>query len=277
MAPSANAIDLSRLESTPLSPGRMRRLRSVVVGVGALGNAVVQYLCLAGAAEIRVFDPDTIEPSNLTRSVFFQGSANLGRNKAEAIAHVAGAMFPATQIVPYPIEVAAANLEDLQQAAVWFSCVHSVAARVQIARLSQRLHRPVVDGGLDSDNSGHGRVSWFPPNAACFSCLLSRSRRAAALSNWDSRAGSCSAVIDGTPAPGTPSMAAVVAGLQVELGLRSFFESQTESVSWKIWTDRGLRVETLSHRIAELCPFHWPETQSSACGRDGVIDGAARS
>lgn len=248
--------DYSRLEDTDFPPRLTRRLRVAVIGVGALGNAVVQILCLNRVQEVVVVDPDTVEPSDLSRSLFFRHPGSIGRNKAEALAAAAASLFPETAVVPFAAEVADMDERVLSTASLWFSCVDSLLARLEIAYLSTSLRKPVADGALGSDAT-QGRVSWFPPDAACFSCLLPRGVRARLLSNWQPNASPCGVTNEREAFPSTPSLAAAVAGLQVELGLRSFFEQRPDSFTARLWTKPGLRVDVASNCISTLCPFHW--------------------
>src|SRR5689334_15768239 len=71
----------------------------LVVGAGALGNEVVKNLALLGIGRIFLVDFDTIEPSNLARSVLFR-SADKGRSKAEVAAERARELNPDVNIIP---------------------------------------------------------------------------------------------------------------------------------------------------------------------------------
>ena len=51
---------------------RVRDARVMVVGSGALGNEVLKNLALFGVGHIYVVDFDTIEYTNLTRSILFR-------------------------------------------------------------------------------------------------------------------------------------------------------------------------------------------------------------
>ncbi len=57
----------------------------MVVGAGALGNEVLKNLALMGIGNLLIVDFDTIEDSNLSRSVLFRES-DRGRHKADVAA-----------------------------------------------------------------------------------------------------------------------------------------------------------------------------------------------
>ncbi|MGI8609873.1 MAG: HesA/MoeB/ThiF family protein [Candidatus Dormibacteria bacterium] len=67
---------------------RLAAASVLVVGAGALGSPVVQYLAAAGVGQIEVWDGDRVEPSNLTRQPLHM-EADLGAPKATSA--VAGA------------------------------------------------------------------------------------------------------------------------------------------------------------------------------------------
>ena len=69
----------------------------LVVGAGALGSPVVQYLAAAGVGEIEVWDGDEVEPSNLNRQPL-HGEADLGRRKADSAADAARRINSSTRM-----------------------------------------------------------------------------------------------------------------------------------------------------------------------------------
>ena len=63
----------------------VRNATVMVVGAGALGNEVLKNLALMGIGNILICDFDTIEDSNLSRSVLFR-TTDRGRRKVDAAA-----------------------------------------------------------------------------------------------------------------------------------------------------------------------------------------------
>jgi molybdopterin/thiamine biosynthesis adenylyltransferase len=59
--------------------------KAMVVGAGALGNELLKNLALVGWGHILVVDLDTIENTNLSRSVLYR-EADEGRSKAQVAA-----------------------------------------------------------------------------------------------------------------------------------------------------------------------------------------------
>jgi molybdopterin/thiamine biosynthesis adenylyltransferase len=70
---------------------RLRDARVLVVGAGALGSPVVQYLAAAGVGRVVIMDGDEVELSNLSRQPL-HGEADLGAGKAESAAAAARAI-----------------------------------------------------------------------------------------------------------------------------------------------------------------------------------------
>lgn len=76
-----------------LGQRRLAASRVAVIGAGGLGAPVLSYLAAAGIGEITVFDPDTVDATNLHRQVLF-GDAEVGRSKAVAAAERLQALNP---------------------------------------------------------------------------------------------------------------------------------------------------------------------------------------
>src|SRR5688572_22596108 len=68
--------------------GRLSRARVLVIGLGALGNEILKHLALLGVGHVFIVDFDTVERSNLSRSVLFR-DGDVGRTKVETAARAA--------------------------------------------------------------------------------------------------------------------------------------------------------------------------------------------
>ena len=62
---------------------RVRSARILVIGAGAIGNEVLKNLALLGIGHVFIYDKDTIDMSNLSRSVLFRAS-DAGRWRGRA-------------------------------------------------------------------------------------------------------------------------------------------------------------------------------------------------
>ncbi|MEY8655298.1 ThiF family adenylyltransferase [Brachybacterium paraconglomeratum] len=102
--PAAQRHDLGRylrqMRLLPLGETGQRRLagaRVAVIGAGGLGAPALTYLAAAGIGEITLFDPDTVDATNLHRQVLFT-EADLGRSKAVAAAEHLHAQSPQVSV-----------------------------------------------------------------------------------------------------------------------------------------------------------------------------------
>lgn len=239
--------------------GNVRDLRAVVAGAGALGNEVVKALGLIGAAHVLIVDPDCVEPSNLTRSIFFRQPDGVGGNKAACLASAAGTFFPDTEFSALESEIADVGFGCLEDACILFSCVDSDLARLEIAYISTKLGVPVCDAGLGTPDYSHGRVSWFPgKTGACFGCKLLPRKRRELLTFWDATTRPCSDPVPAETVPATPTMAAITGSAQVELGIRWMMQNAAESVTFEISLDGEPRSSYFRTPQSASCPFHAP-------------------
>jgi len=260
--------DYSRLNGTPFSRGAVASKRAVVVGAGALGNEVVKALGLLGVDKVLIVDPDVVEPSNLTRSVLFRTPRAAGRNKALVLAEASSGHFPDTAWRALGCEFADVGFEEIAAADLVFSCVDNEMTRLEIAYAATKLDRPVCDGGLAAADTARGRVSFFPGRkTACYSCQLRSQTRRELLTQWESPRYSCwgDPADQGSALSSTPTMAAVIGSMQVEIGLKQLLNRQTQQASGSFSIDVSLstpvRMESIELRRSPACPFH--ETSGS--------------
>src|SRR6266550_4205011 len=116
---------------------RLRDARVLVIGAGAIGNEVIKNLALLGVGHLVIADMDSIELSNLSRSVLFRES-DAGKSKAEC---------------------AARGARDNREARIF---TNSACARVG---------KPWIDGGIEV-LQGVAR-GFAPPATACYECTMS--------------------------------------------------------------------------------------------------------
>jgi molybdopterin/thiamine biosynthesis adenylyltransferase len=83
---------------------RLASARVLVVGAGALGSPVIQYLAAAGAGEIEVWDGDRVEISNLGRQPI-HGETDLGASKAESAAAAARRINGTIRVIAAPLRL----------------------------------------------------------------------------------------------------------------------------------------------------------------------------
>jgi len=97
---------------------------------------VVKALGLIGVGAITIVDPDLVEPSNLTRSIFSPPRRSRA-GKAVSVAASAAALFPDTRFNALAAEIADVGLRLVSEAHLLFGCLDS-----DLARSSSPMSRP---------------------------------------------------------------------------------------------------------------------------------------
>lgn len=252
--------------------------RVLVAGVGALGSEVVKNLALLGCKSVVLADADLIEEKNIAKSVLLR-EGTVGQSKISCCLARLRHWFPQTQWNGAAVEIADIEPEHFRRADILFSCVDTDMARTEIAALAAKYDLPVCDAGLGGTSTRVGRVSWFPRTrkSACFACLLSGKRRAALFSTWESEVYSCWAhEADVEHAwTSTPTMASMVAGLQIELAV-SAIENAGTAFSVHLDLDQTPISRTIQHLRSAECPLHveapdilFPICSRAECGQCG--------
>jgi adenylyltransferase/sulfurtransferase len=151
---------------------RLAAARVLVVGAGALGNEAVKNLALLGVGTIVVIDLDTVELSNLTRSVLLRAEDG-GRPKAEAVARRARELNPDVTVVPIVGDVLTdVGLGTFAAMDVVIGCLDNREARLWVNRQCWKVGTPWVDAGIQEIQ---GVVKVFvPPDSACYECAMTR-------------------------------------------------------------------------------------------------------
>ncbi|MBC7782354.1 MAG: ThiF family adenylyltransferase [Burkholderiales bacterium] len=199
---------------------RLKAAKVLVIGAGALGNEIIKNLALLGVGKVVIADKDTIENSNLSRSVLYRAS-DTGKLKADVAASAARDIYP-------DIAVAAINCDIIHDlgagvyrwADIIIGGLDNREARLAINRQCWRVGRPWVDGAIEIIQ-GIARV--FVPDEKqenpCYECTMSER-------DWKllQHRRSCNlltrAEMETGRVPTTPTIASVIAGVQVQETLK---------------------------------------------------------
>jgi len=196
---------------------RIRETNVLVVGAGALGNEILKNLAMLGFERVVVVDGDRIELSNLSRSVLYRPH-DVGRTKAEAAAAAYRNLYDRAVVQPlvgnilWSVGAGVFGWADLILAGL-----DNREARLWINRWAWKMGRPWIDGAIEGLN-GVARV-FLPGHPPCYECTLG-------ATDWDilERRMSCNLLTREEMAAGkvptTPTTASVIAGIQVQEGLK---------------------------------------------------------
>ncbi len=190
---------------------RLSQAKVMVVGAGAIGNEVIKSLALLGVGNLWIVDFDTVEVTNLTRSVLFRES-DIGRSKAEVAAERARDINPHINVhalscdLEYEIGSGVYRAMD-----VVIGCLDSLQARLALNRACYRVGVPWINGGIEVTVA---EVSLFQAErGACFECSMSPAM-------WEQHherfsCGGLRANLNEEKQPTTAVVASIVAGYMV--------------------------------------------------------------
>ncbi len=192
---------------------KLKDAKILVVGAGALGNEILKNLALLGVGNIIIVDMDTIEESNLSRSILFRKS-DIGRSKAEVAAEHTKDIYPDCKIaavignIMYEVGLGVFGWAD-----VIIGALDNREARLWINRAAWKMNRPWVDGAIEGIN-GVVRV-FLPGTPPCYECTLGET-------DWKilEKRMSCNLLthekMQFGKTPTTPTTSSVIAGIQVQ-------------------------------------------------------------
>lgn len=239
-------------------PERLHAGRVLVVGLGALGQNLVQNLALLGVGHLMLVDFDVFEGHNATRSPFYPTRAEVGRlgyGKAAIVAHRAAQVSTASKADVFYSERLIQVLGDgaLSWADIVIAAVDSLNARAWLAERCRLLARPMVEGGFSGPDFN---LSAFAPTkgAACYRCgrpgrESSMSCTAYALAAEEARI-----------VPAIQTSAAVLGGYQAEQVVQ-LLHGRLDRLGYRSYGN--VRRETLQTALLtadDRCPgIHLPE------------------
>lgn len=247
---------------------KVQEARVMVVGCGALGNEVLKNLVLFGVEHLVIVDFDAVEPSNLSRSVFFtHDDAARHIYKVKAVARRLREINPRVEVQTICGDIAHdVGLGLIAAMDVAIGCVDNRFARYCLNRLCMRAGIPWVDGGIDG-LEGTCRV--FVPGKNCYACNLGpegldelrRRRSCADIIRQNETAGR---------APTTPIAASVIAAVEVQEAMKLIHREEMErglltSLCGKMFYYEGQHLTTRLvgfQAYDDDCPVHerWAPT-----------------
>ena len=197
---------------------KVKNARVMVVGVGSLGNEVLKNLALFGVGHIVVVDFDTVEQSNLSRSVLFRPEdAEKGLYKAEVAARRICEMNPGIRVLPICGNIVTdVGLGLIRRMDVIIGCLDNLQSRILLNRLCRRADKTWIDGGI---GEMEGQVSVYHPGTSCYECNLTEEEKA----DFDKRI-SCAGVARMNEEAGrvatTSVSASLIAAVQVQEAMK---------------------------------------------------------
>jgi molybdopterin/thiamine biosynthesis adenylyltransferase len=207
-----------RLEQIPWwDQDRISRAQVLVAGAGALGNEILKHLALFGVGRIVVVDSDTIEVSNLSRSVLFR-AADRGRAKAVVAAERMRDLNPDLQVLPVTGDLRwDLGVGLIRRMDVVLAGLDSIGSRLALNQMSWRAGVPWIDGAIH-ELSGIMRV-YVPPAGACFECAMSDDDYQHLAARYSCQLLPRAEAVD-KPVPTTSTSASMIAAWQVQEAIK---------------------------------------------------------
>jgi len=259
---------------------RLSDARVLVLGAGALGNEIVKNLSLLGIGHIRIVDFDTVENSNLSRSVLYT-EADEGRKKCEVAAEAARKIYPDIDAAGIVADI----IFDLGwgwyfDADIVLAGLDGREARLAVNRACGFTSRPFIDGAIEGiDGVARSFTAW---NGPCYECTMSekdweliRYRHSCNLLSRDQ-------MLSGH-VPTTSTVSSIIAGLQVQqalkylhgLEIQSGVGLQINGLSFEAYTIEYQRIANCfaharSQKINRL-PWHAASTTVAEALREAEI------
>ncbi len=234
---------------------RLATAKVVVIGAGALGNEIVKNLALLGIGRVFLADLDTVENSNLSRSVLFR-AADCGRAKVDVAAERGKEIYPDMRVRPFRGNVVyELGLGIYRWADVIIGGLDNREARVAINSAAARTGKVWIDGAIERLD-GVARV-FDPACGPCYECTMSETdwkmleaRRSCALLTRDQ--------MEAGKVPTTPTTASIIAGTQVQEAVKFLHGMDTISGQGFVFDGTYHQSYLVTYTQKDDCPAHDP-------------------
>ena len=235
---------------------RLKNATIMVVGAGAIGNELIKNLTLLGIGRILIYDMDSIENTNLTRSVLSRAK-DVGRYKAEVAAERAREMNPDVKAKAFIANIIDdVGLGVFRRMDVVLGGLDNREARLSINQSCYKVDRPWIDGAIEALN-GFARV-FIPGQGACYECtmtetdwmLITKRKSCALLTHEQMASGKI---------PTTPTSSSIIAGIQVQEMLKLLHADRNlPTLAGKGYVFNGLTHDSyvVEYQCKEDCMSH---------------------
>ncbi|GAB4162624.1 MAG: hypothetical protein Fur0021_37020 [Candidatus Promineifilaceae bacterium] len=231
----------------------VRQATVLVVGAGALGNEVLKNLALMGIGNLLIADFDTIEDSNLSRSVLFRASDN-GRRKVDAAAERVKELNPDVNVKAWHGNINfEMGLGVFRHVDVIVGCLDNREARLSINRFSWAINKPWVDGAIQ-ELMGIVRVFW-PGRGACYECTLTDLDYQIINLRYSCPLLARENILQGK-VPTTPTSASIVAAFQTQEALKLLHGLEVQPGKAMLINGLTNDVYMTEYPVKEMCMSH---------------------
>ena len=231
----------------------VRNATVLVVGAGALGNEVIKNLALMGIGNILIADFDTIEDSNLSRSVLFREKDN-GRRKVDAAAKAVKELNPDVQVKAWHGDINfEMGLGVYRHVDAVIGCLDNREARLSMNRASWAVGRPWVDGAIQ-ELMGIVRVFW-PGQGACYECTLTEHDYQIIGLRYSCPLLARDNLLMGKVAT-TPTSASIVAAFETQEALKLIHNMEVQPGKALLINGLTNDIYTTEYPVKEMCMSH---------------------
>jgi molybdopterin/thiamine biosynthesis adenylyltransferase/predicted RNA-binding Zn-ribbon protein involved in translation (DUF1610 family) len=225
----------------------------LVVGAGALGNEVLKNLALMGVGNILIADFDTIEDSNLSRSVLFRES-DRGKSKSEVAAAGVKELNSDVNVVAWNGDINfEMGLGVFRHVDVVIGCLDNREARLSLNRFSWAIKKPWVDGAIQ-ELMGIVRVFW-PGKGACYECTLTDEDYQIIGLRYSCPLLARENILQGK-VPTTPTSASIVAAFQTQEALKIIHDLEVQPGKALMINGLTNDIYTTEYPVKEFCLSH---------------------
>jgi adenylyltransferase/sulfurtransferase len=201
-----------------------------------------------------IADFDTIEDSNLSRSVLFR-SSDRGRRKVDAAAERVKELNPDVSVKAWHGDI---NFElgmgVFRHVDAIIGCLDNREARLTINRFCWAIDKPWVDGAIQ-ELMGIVRVFW-PGNGACYECTLTDLDYQIIGLRYSCPLLARQNVLQGK-VPTTPTSASIVAALQTQEALKLIHKMEVQPGKAIMINGLTNDIYTTEYPIKEDCMSHY--------------------